>query len=55
MAKKQYNQVELHRKKTKVSPDSSLKAKGSREAEYPSVGLIVVPTKDYRMTERQLI
>ena len=55
MDKKQYNQVELHRKKTKVSPDPSLKAKGSKEAEYPSVGLIVVPSKDYRITERKLI
>ena len=51
MAKKKYNQVEIHRNKTKVSPDSSLKAKGSKEAKYPSIGLIVVPTKDYRVTD----
>ncbi len=55
MAKKQYNQVEIHRTKTRVEPHPSLKSKGSKEAEYPSIGRVVVPTKDYRMAERQLI
>lgn len=56
MADKVYNQVEIHRKKTRTTPHPSLGKKGeTKESEYPSIGLMVVPTKDYRIVERKLI
>tara|TARA_R100001224_G_scaffold108460_1_gene84798 strand:+ start:2047 stop:2199 length:153 start_codon:yes stop_codon:yes gene_type:complete len=50
MDNKQYNQVEIHRKKTKTVSEGI-----DKESEYPSIGKIIVPTKDYRVTERNLI
>ena len=48
---KYYNRVEKHNKKTRIKGNND----SIKESKYGSVGIVVRPSKDYRVVKREIL